>query len=176
MTAPPRRYITFTSLSDVATRMVVRCLGPIPRVQAARGWVCQMAVRTCRSGFSPIPSARLHDPGMRWLPQPAGGILPHGVGQLWNRQSHCCTAPSGTSLGRGDSTRLVEKQQPRVAAGVALGGRWSRFLAPGTQLSERPVFKCPASDFAHNLPALSKFSSTVYISVSDVHDLGEGVG
>src|SRR6185503_19462360 len=105
-------------------------------------------------------------------PQPAGGILPHGVGQLWNRQSHCCTAPSGTSLGRGDSTRLVEKQQPRVAAGVALGGRWSRFLGPKHTVSERPVFKCPASDFAHNRPALPKFSSTVYISAPDVHDLG----
>lgn len=113
--------------------------GPIPRVQAARGWVCQdggqdVSQRILSNTFGTAPRSG------HALAPPAGwrDIAPR-CRQLWNRQSHCCTAPSGTSLGRGDSTRLVEKQQPHVAAGVALGGRWSRFLGPSTQLSERPV-------------------------------------
>ena len=106
-------------------------------------------------------------------PRPVGGILSHAAGQY---EIGKVTVVQPLSVLRRAGVIHEGRREvatPVWAAGVASGGRWSPFLGPSTQYGERPVLKCPAGDFTHNLLALPKFSSIVYISVPDVHDLGK---
>jgi len=106
-------------------------------------------------------------------PRPVGEILSHAAGRYEIDKvtvvQHLSVLCRAGEIHEGRR----EVATPVWAAGVASGGRWSPFLGPSTQYSERPVLKCPTGDLTHNLLALPKFSSIVYISVPDVHDLGK---
>ena len=87
-------------------------------------------------------------------PRPVGGILSHAAGQY---EIGKVTVVQPLSVLRRAGVIHEGRREvatPVWAAGVASGGRWSPFLGPSTQYGERPVLKCPAGDFTHNLLAL----------------------